>query len=626
MELIYLWVKNYKNIKNQGFNFSSRFKCEFFPEFEQDENSNEKLKDNCKLRIEESKDYFHIFPENINVTAIVGKNGSGKSSLLEILTNKYNPTDFQNIFFIFYDKSNKTLTFHGAKYDIKSSVNTIDIQANSEIAINLVGYFEELNSTKTIYFSNILNETDLTTPIFFNKQSYSHTVNISTTQILNQMKLIETKYDGINSESRTGFDKIYRSYRIQEIQRAIMLIKDNAIKIPFELPTTIQIKNINFNSFIQNAKNKFENKYYTKIFNIINNNNSSKTIFKNYLSTNLIITLLLENANHNNPVLNELLHLVLDRKLSSSLDDFYKNVKNDLYNYDFTLNGEHCKMESIDTFFDLADEILDSLEKFKASNQEQFYLELDIKNTNFEFLKTYEKLIQQSEYFWDIGWRGLSSGEETFLYQFSRFYFLNTSLKDDLYLNLKVDNSVANNIILLIDEGETTLHPKWQNVYVKYLIKFLEDNFKQNIHLILTSHSPFILSDIPNENIIFLDKDEKTGNCIVVDGLKEKKQTFGANIHTLLSDAFFMEDGLIGEFAKSKIDDVINFLNNKHSDIKDNDEAQKYINIIGEQIIKRQLQKMLDSKRLSKIDKINEIETKIATMQQELDNLKAQNK
>ena len=29
MELVYLWVKEYKNIKNQGFNFSPRFTCKY---------------------------------------------------------------------------------------------------------------------------------------------------------------------------------------------------------------------------------------------------------------------------------------------------------------------------------------------------------------------------------------------------------------------------------------------------------------------------------------------------------------------------------------------------------------------------------------------------------------------
>lgn len=29
IELVYLWVEKYKNIENEGFNFSPRFKCEY---------------------------------------------------------------------------------------------------------------------------------------------------------------------------------------------------------------------------------------------------------------------------------------------------------------------------------------------------------------------------------------------------------------------------------------------------------------------------------------------------------------------------------------------------------------------------------------------------------------------
>ncbi len=86
MELVYLWIKNYKNIKNQGFNFSPRFSCKY----------NDKT-----LTINENKDYIDIFPENINITAIVGKNGSGKSNILKfIFTNKYNKG-----FILFYEKT-----------------------------------------------------------------------------------------------------------------------------------------------------------------------------------------------------------------------------------------------------------------------------------------------------------------------------------------------------------------------------------------------------------------------------------------------------------------------------------------------------------------------------------------
>ncbi len=69
MELVYLWVENYKNIHKQGFNFSPRFRCEY------DEDTKElKIVDK-----DETGEFYpkNFFGDNINVTAIVGENGSG---------------------------------------------------------------------------------------------------------------------------------------------------------------------------------------------------------------------------------------------------------------------------------------------------------------------------------------------------------------------------------------------------------------------------------------------------------------------------------------------------------------------------------------------------------------------
>ncbi|CAM3917878.1 AAA family ATPase [Arcobacter cloacae] len=81
MELVYLWVEDYKNIQKQGFNFSPRFRCEY------DEEKNE-------LEIidkDETGEFYpkNFFGDNINVTAIVGENGSGKSSLIEKLHSSF---------------------------------------------------------------------------------------------------------------------------------------------------------------------------------------------------------------------------------------------------------------------------------------------------------------------------------------------------------------------------------------------------------------------------------------------------------------------------------------------------------------------------------------------------------
>lgn len=115
-------------------------------------------------------------------------------------------------------------------------------------------------------------------------------------------------------------------------------------------------------------------------------------------------------------------------------------------------------------------------------------------------------------------------------------------------------NSNDKTLTIIIDEIETSLHPQWQKMFLfllLQLIKSLKIKHK-NIQLILAGHSPFIVSDLPKENIVFLE------NNVQISPF-EKLQTFGSNIHTLLTDSFFMNDGLMGEFAKGKIEEIKNF-------------------------------------------------------------------
>ncbi len=89
MELVYLWVENYKNIRNQGFNFSPRFECEF-------KDGVLTICDKKKKECKNNEYLENFFGENINVTAIVGENGSGKSSLYELLFNLIHNVEIQN--------------------------------------------------------------------------------------------------------------------------------------------------------------------------------------------------------------------------------------------------------------------------------------------------------------------------------------------------------------------------------------------------------------------------------------------------------------------------------------------------------------------------------------------------
>lgn len=211
----------------------------------------------------------------------------------------------------------------------------------------------------------------------------------------------------------------------------------------------------------------------------------------------------------------------------------------------------------------------------------------------------------------------LSSGEKQLIY-------LVSSLLYHLYnLDSVIGNKIKyKNINIVLEEIELYFHPEYQKTFIKYFLDSIERIELRNIESInicFITHSPFILSDIPSNNIMFLE---------VVNGktvqLNKKRKTFGANIHELLSDNFFMSDGYIGDFAMFKINGTIDWLNEKlaqkrklisenlpTSDLKLNKVELKYhkeiISLIDEEILKIKLGEMLSEIVPDEDDFFNEL-------------------
>jgi predicted ATP-binding protein involved in virulence len=159
-------------------------------------------------------------------------------------------------------------------------------------------------------------------------------------------------------------------------------------------------------------------------------------------------------------------------------------------------------------------------------------------------------------------------------------------------------------INIILDEIELYYHPEWQRTFISDLLEYLSKINPSNlsnidgINIILVTHSPFILSDIPNNNIIRLEKGR-------IKKYKSDEQTFGANIHDLLANSFFMPNGFMGNFAKNKIQSAIKWLeeNNLNSEEWNKDTMFKFINLIGEPLIRNSLRDLYLEKFPDAIDK-----------------------
>lgn len=154
--------------------------------------------------------------------------------------------------------------------------------------------------------------------------------------------------------------------------------------------------------------------------------------------------------------------------------------------------------------------------------------------------------------------------------------------------------------ILILDEPEIHMHPDLARQLLDHLTRWLEDYCKDiKIQIILTTHSPFILSDVEKGNVQILRRSQNDADANAERLTKvasPQKQTYAANIYTLLTDSFFLDSGF-GELARRQIRRVFNELESEN-DIDSMQKAymDRVICNIGERLIRNQLNEKLRTK------------------------------
>ena len=175
-------------------------------------------------------------------------------------------------------------------------------------------------------------------------------------------------------------------------------------------------------------------------------------------------------------------------------------------------------------------------------------------------------------------------------------------------------------VSVIFEEVELYFHPEFQRTLINYLLEQMKHAGLKNIagiHLIFVTHSPFILTDMLDNNVIYLSKNGKQ---------KPNKRTFAANIYDLLDDHFFLED-TIGDVALKQIDDIVKLYHQQNRTLRKEAFLEKklFFRLLIDQIADGYLKDDVTQMYYEMLSEYvpNDIQDEIERTQQRLDELKA---
>ncbi|WP_162847518.1 AAA family ATPase [Marinomonas communis] len=129
-----------------------------------------------------------------------------------------------------------------------------------------------------------------------------------------------------------------------------------------------------------------------------------------------------------------------------------------------------------------------------------------------------------------------------------------------LSLLLFIASNIRINSIVLIDEPENSLHPKWQKEYIARLNDLF---FIYRPQIVLATHSPLFISDFNKDNESFFDYNNFTYDIYEIKGSKLNYKQASSNLEEIFLDKF---DVLTPEnhYLSNLIIELINEMNSGH--------------------------------------------------------------
>lgn len=668
MELIYIYIDKYRTFEKQEISFSNRFNVNY--------DSQTKV-----LSIEENEDYVNIYPHNIvNINGILGKNASGKSSLISLIGDQIrdrtdseivsnSPKNSYQIFPKVETANGATINFENDYFLLFYVDNDEDENPIFVFETNHPSKYKKIFDNKEDLFINkdeiYCDGCGLFSVVFKVEQDLNkylcdtcnfNSINICIDYHCNIINFHRPKYiNFFNSESKIEEDKdsIKRREALLESEFYKNKIKFLINQMNMNSSKSLIYKNKEYSlnlKFFNRSSYEFEDENGKKVSvtNIIKDFNNfdlkefeeSEKIVLAFLFLYVWYVLNYVNAEDDlKPIIHKLSEMQIENKYAS-----YEDIKN-MYH-----NQIACLFSTINNNLPMLDEFLkceNALESFlknaKKNKISYSYAEFELKII-FNKDSTFDLLEDFFDLFVDEREQKGEVQEPSIMNNFLEVYIprMSEGEQENLALFTSIDEQISaipfkKNFILLFDEIERSMHPDMCRRLISNLIDLLQKYHGKEFQIIIASHSPFIAGDLLQENIVCLSREDDKS---FVSNMTEKP--FAQNIHTILKSQFFLTS-FIGEYARKCIDKIIKCLNYEKIDEVKNElneflcsdkestqevidsanKAKKYIEYvidsIGEPIIRNELHRRLSiAKWLSAEEKIQYYQNKIKELEESL--------